>query len=92
MERHTFRADLKRSERKLVGGEWVEVPMMVITPRDVALLLDRPSTISEGRGVTVTSEAVPVEVLREIVELTRGRVELVPQASPIPRSPRRMDD
>ena len=36
-----FRSDFKRTEKQLVGGEWVEVPVMLHTPKDVALLLDR---------------------------------------------------
>jgi hypothetical protein len=36
-----FRADLWATERKLTGDEWVEVPVMRITPRDLALLIDR---------------------------------------------------
>jgi len=54
---------------------------MLITPRDMALLVDRfqllfgrPTMISEGRGfaATVTSEALPLDALQKIVELTRG--------------------
>ena len=36
-----FRADMRRTEKKLIGGEWVEVPVMLIGPKDVALLIDR---------------------------------------------------
>ena len=36
-----FRADMQRTEKKLIGGEWVEVPVMLIGPKDVALLIDR---------------------------------------------------
>jgi hypothetical protein len=76
-----FRADLHATERKLIDGAWVEVPALRITPRDLALLIDRlqilfgrPAMISEGRGfaATVTSEALPVDLLRKIVEVTRG--------------------
>jgi len=73
-----FRADMQRSEKKLIGGEWVEVPVMLIGPKDVALLIDRfqvlfdrPSTISEGRGVNVTSEVLPIDALQAIIEATR---------------------
>jgi hypothetical protein len=53
---------------------------MRVGPRDVALLIDRlqilfgrPAMIREGRtfAATITSE-VPVEVLKGIVEATRG--------------------
>jgi hypothetical protein len=56
------------------------------------ILFDRPSTIGEGRGVTVTSEVVPVDALQRIIELTRGLAEPAPQSSPMPRAPRRLDD
>ena len=94
-----FRSDMQRTEKKLVAGAWVEVPVMTITPRDVALLIDRfqilfhrPSVISEGRGLTITSEALPIDALQEFIERTRGLAEPVPQESPIPRRPRRLDD
>ena len=97
-----FRADLHATERKLIDGEWVEVPAMRITPRDLALLIDRlqvllgrPAMISEGRGfaATITSDAIPVEVLKGIVEATRGLAGTPrPEASPLPRQHRRLDD
>lgn len=83
-----FRADMKRTERKLICGEWVEVPVMLITPKDVALLIDksqvlfdRPSTISEGRGIKITSEAIPVDALqatRELMTPTSDRTSGLP--------------
>ncbi len=94
-----FRADMHRTEKKLVGGEWVEVPVMLVSPKDIALLIDRlqilfghPATITEGRGVNVTSEALPVEALQEFIERTRGLAEPAPQASPIPRRLRPLID
>ena len=91
-----FRADLKATEKKLVDGEWVEVPVMRLTPRDLAalldrlqVLLDRPSRISEGRDLSVGSQ-LPIDALNPIVELTRGREG--PPASPLPKTPRRLDD
>ena len=89
-----FRADMRATEMKLVNGEWVELPVMRLMPKDIAILIDRlmvlsdrPSTISEI--VAPASEAIPVDVLQRFVELTRGMVEPASQASPIPRSPRR---
>ena len=76
-----FRADLLATEKKLIDGAWVEVPALRITPRDLALLIDRlqilfgrPSQIREGRGfaATVTSEPLPLDALQKIAELTRG--------------------
>ena len=97
-----FRADLQATERKLIAGEWVEVPAMRITPRDLALLIDRlqvlfgrPAMITEGRGLTATaiSEALPIEVLKGIIEATRGLAGTPrPEASPLPRQHRRLDD
>jgi len=93
-----FRADMRATEKKLVNGEWVEVPVMRLKPNDVAVLIDRlvvlfekPSTISQHQGLTVTSE-LSVESLREFIERTRGmagppRME----ESPLPRT-RRLDD
>jgi hypothetical protein len=88
-----------RTEKKLIGGEWVEVPVMLIGPTDVALLIDRfqvlfdgPSTISEGCGVNVTSGMLPIDALQAIIERTRGLAAPDLQASPIPRAPRRLDD
>lgn len=96
-----FRGDLRATEKKLINGGWVEVPVMRITPRDLAFLIDRlqilfgrPAVISEGRGfaAAITSDAVPVEALKGIVELTRGLAGTpAPEASPLPRLRRRPD-
>ena len=87
-----FRADMRRTDRKLICREWVEVPVVLLTPKDIAalvdrfhVLFDRPSTISEGRGINVTSEALPIEALQAIIEATRGLTEPV-------RSPPRYRD
>ena len=89
-----FRADLQATEKKLIDGDWVEVPVLRITPGDLALLIDRmnilfgrPGTISEGRGfaATVTSEPLPVDLLTKIVEMTRGLETRAPETSPLPR-------
>lgn len=76
-----FRADLRATKRVvLADGSITEEPVLLIGPRDLALLIDRfqvlfgrPNTISEGRDLTasVTSE-VPIQVLQQIVALTRG--------------------
>jgi hypothetical protein len=97
-----FRADLQATERKLIAGEWVEVPVLRLTPRDLVLLIDRlqvlfdrPAMISEGRGfaATITSQALPVDVLRGIVELSRGLPGApAPEASPLPRLHRRPEN
>lgn len=78
------------------------MPVLRISPRDLALLIDRfnvlvghPVTISEGRGfaATITSEPLPVDLLRKVVELTRGLDTRSPETSPLPRlaqPPRRL--
>ncbi len=94
-----FRSDMQRTEKKLIGGEWVEVPVMLIGPKDVASSSTGSRCCSPGRqsisqhqGLTVTSEALPVDALQEFIERTRGLAEPAPQESPIPRRPRRLDD
>ncbi len=94
-----FRADLQAT--KLVrqpDGRITEEPAWSMTPRDACLIIDRsqvlfarPSSISQHQGLTVTSE-LTADVLLEFIEATRGLVEPPSQASPIPRSPRRLDD
>jgi hypothetical protein len=86
---------MQATEMKLVNGEWLEVPVMRVTPKDLAVLIDRlqvlfdrPARISEGRALSVKSE-LPVEALQQLVELTRGRA--APPTSPLPRT-RRADD
>ena len=71
---------------------------MRLMPKDVALLIDRlqflfdrPSSISQHQGLTVTSE-MSVDTLSEFIEATRGiggpsRMDV----SPLPRT-RRLDD
>ena len=55
---------------------------MRIVPRDLVVMIDRlqvlfgrPNSISEGRSLTatVTSDMVPIDTLKRIVEMTRGR-------------------
>ena len=84
-----FRDDMRAAEKKRIDGEWVEVPVMRLKPKDVAILLDRlqllferPARNGEGRDLTVRSE-LPIDALNRIVELTRGRA--APPTSPLPR-------
>ena len=67
---------------------------MLITPRDLALLIDRfqilfghAALITEGRSfaATITSEALPLEALQKIVELTRGLTPGPGHTSGLPR-------
>ena len=94
------REDMKAT--KLVrqpDGSVTEEPVMRLMPKDVALLIDRlqllfdrPSSISQHQGLTVTSE-LSADTLHEFIEATRGMGEPPRMdVSPLPRSPRRLDD
>jgi hypothetical protein len=97
-----FRSDLRATKQVVqADGSVVEEPMMLMTPRDLAVLIDRmtvlfgrPSTIVEGRSLsaTITSEALPVDLLQKIVEATRGLDTRSPEMSPLPRWPSRPED
>jgi hypothetical protein len=94
-----FREDLAatRSVRQ-PDGSITEEPAWYMTPKDLALLIDRfqvlferPSAITQHQGVAVTSE-LSADALREFIEATRGmggppRTDV----SPLPRT-RRLDD
>jgi hypothetical protein len=89
---------MRTTEKKLVDGDRVEVPVMRLKPNDVAILIDRlmvlfdrPSHIGESRGLTVTSE-LSVDALSDVLERTRGRAgPSRTDVSPVPRR-RRLDD
>ena len=90
-----FSSDMRATEKKRIDGAWVEVPVMRLMPKDVAILLDRlqmlfdkPARFGEGHDLSVRSE-LPIDALNQIVELTRGRAG--PPTSPLPRT-RRLDD
>ena len=89
-----FREAMRATEKRRIDGEWVEVPVMRLKPKDIAILLDRlevlferPTHISEGRDPSVRSE-LPIDALNQIMELTRGRA--VPPTSPLPRRLKRL--
>ena len=92
-----FREDMAATEKKRIDGEWVEVPVMRLMPKDVAILLDRlmvlfdkPSRISEHQDHSVSTE-LSADVLREFVEATEGMEAPSPmEESPLPRT-RRLD-
>lgn len=90
-----FSEDLAAKPVKQPDGSVIEEPVLRLKPRDVAILLDRllvrferPSRVSEGRGLNVRSQ-LPIEALTQVAELTRGRA--APPTSPLPRR-RRLDD
>jgi hypothetical protein len=80
-------------------GSITEEPVWRMKPRDAAILIDRllalfdrPSVISQHRGLPVTPE-ISVDTLRQFIKATRGmggpsRMDV----SPLPRTPRRLDD
>ena len=91
-----FRADLRATKKVvLADGTVTDEPIVRVTPRDLALVIDRlnilfgrPGSISEerSRSATLTAEPLPVDLLKEIVELTRGRADTrAPEASALPR-------
>jgi transposase-like protein len=96
-----MREDMKGTRKVFRANEWIEEPLVVIKPSDVALLIDRlqvlfgkPSNITEERNLGVTLTAVGSlgpDVLRGIVEATRGLVPGDTGESPLPRigSPRK---
>ncbi len=94
-----FRADLKATKKvRQPDGSITEEPAWFMTPKDLCLIIDRfqvlfdrPSVISQHQGLTVTSELSP-DALSRFIEATRGVDGPPPVASPIPRSPRRLDD
>jgi len=97
-----FRSDLRAVKQVvLADGSIVEEPVMLLTPRDLAVLIDRmsvlfgrPSTIVEGRSLSaaITSEGLPVDLLQKIVEATRGLETRSPEESPLPRWPSRPEN
>ena len=97
-----FRADLRATKQVvLADGSIADEPLMLITPRDLALLIDRfqilfgrPALISEGRSfpATITAEALPLEALQEIVELTRGLTPPADHTSGLPHIREKLPD
>jgi len=65
--------------------------MVAILIDRLLVLFEKPSTISQHQGLTVTSE-LSVESLRDFVEATRGRAgPSRMEESPLPRRVRRPD-
>jgi hypothetical protein len=90
-----FRDDMRATELvRQPDGSTAEEPAWRMTPKDIAILLDRlqtlfehPSRITESRDPSVRSE-LPLDALNRMVELMRGRA--ASPTSPLPR--RRLDD
>jgi hypothetical protein len=89
-----MRRQMQDTHKVLRAGEWVDEPLVIIKPPDIALLIDRlqvlfnrPSTITEERslGISVSAGGVGTDILRGIVEATRGLGSTGAERSPIPR-------
>jgi hypothetical protein len=97
-----FRSDLRATKRVvLADGSIADEPLMLITPRDLAMMIDRlqilfgrPALITEGRSLaaTITSEALPLEALQKIVELTRGLTPPADHTSGLPHIREKLPD
>lgn len=93
-----MRSDMKLTRKEMEGGEWVERPLFLVKPQDISMLLDRlnvlfnrPSQITEERslGINLSSGGLSPDLLRGIVEATRGLGGPGDAASsPIPRADR----
>jgi hypothetical protein len=95
-----FREEMRATKPvRQPDGSTTEEPAWLMTPKDLALLIDRfqvlfdrPAAISQQQGLTVTSE-MSVDTLREFIELTRDAAAPAAKVvSPLPRAPRRLDD
>ena len=90
-----MREDMKGTRKVFRANEWIEEPLVVIRPADVAMLIDRlqilfgkPSNITEERSLGVNLSAtgsLGPDILRGIVEATRGLVRSDAGESPLPR-------
>ena len=76
-----LRSDMRLTHQVLENDKWIERPLFTLRPQDIALLIDRlqvlfgrPSNITEERnlGINLSSSGVDPELLRGIVEATRG--------------------
>lgn len=90
-----LREDLRKTRTVIRDGMRVEEPLIMVRPNDIANLIDRlqvlfgrPSQISEERSLGLSFASTDPELLRAVVEATRG---LSPDAgaaseSPLPRA------
>jgi hypothetical protein len=75
----SLRENLKKTKTVLVDGQYEERPLITVRPNDVAMLIDRlqvlfgkPSQITEDRNLGVSLTTADPELLRSLVEVTRG--------------------
>ena len=85
----------------LADGSMAEEPVVLITPRDLGMLIDRlqilfgrPEQITEGRSfaATIASEALLLDALQKIVELTRGLAPRLDHTSGLPHIREKLPD
>lgn len=91
----TLRSQMKKTRTVFRNGEYVQEPLVIMRPQDLALLIDRlnvlfgrPSNITEERslGISLAARGAGPDLLRGIVEATRGVSDAGSSASsPIPR-------
>lgn len=74
-----LREDLKKTKTIFKDGAYVEVPLVEITPNDIAVMIDRmnvlfgkPSQIHEDRTLGIDFQSADPELLRAFVEASRG--------------------
>jgi hypothetical protein len=92
-----MRADMQRTTMRMKDGNWVEEPLVVIKPNDIAILIDRlqvlfgkPSNITEERSLGIHAIGNDPDFLAALVEATRGRGAPAGDmgGSPLPRAER----
>lgn len=88
-------ADMHRTRMVEHAGQLFEEPLYLMTPKDLALLLDRlqvfvnaPSRIVEQRSFGLTAASgLSIDVLKQFAALTRERAALGPHEV-LPSGPR----
>lgn len=91
-----MRSDMKAVRTVFRNNQWVDEPLIVMRAQDIAVLIDRlnvlfgrPANITEERSLGINLSAggtLGPELLRGIVEATRGLVPGDTGGSPIPRT------
>lgn len=91
-----LREDLRKTKTVLKDGVYEEVPLVRVGPNDIVNIIDRmqilfgkPSQITEDRSFGVHIESADTDLLRQVVEATRGvGLDSGPTAeSPLPLAP-----
>lgn len=89
-----MRADMKATRKVFKDDKWVDEPLVVIRPQDMAMLIDRlqvlfgkPTAITEERQLGISLATHDPDLFRGIIEATRGVAATGGDAasSPLPR-------